>query len=252
MSIQELNARLLDAATRGDVDDCQDLIAQGANVDFKNRYGVTSLHRAARLGHFAVCHLLINVGADVNTTDNNDRWSPLHDAAYNGHTEVCLLLVKAKAVIGPIDSDGNTPLHLAALNGHADVCQVLVKARVDVNITDTRGWTPLHYAARHGHADVCQVLVDRGAVINATNNDGSTPLDLAIDNYSTEVLVYFYLHHVVNFHAPDHTGMRPWDRITEDERTALNQAARDRTHAILALRSTVLPKDLSNYITRFL
>ena len=64
---------LHNAVGDGDLATCRALIKHGADVNAKDNYGYTPLHRA----NLEMCELLIQHGADVNA---NNKWgkTPLH------------------------------------------------------------------------------------------------------------------------------------------------------------------------------
>jgi ankyrin repeat protein len=84
-------------------------LAVGADVNAKNRYGSTPLHRAAYAGHKEIAELLIAKGADVNA---GDKVTPLHYAAQGGEKEMVELLIVDGADVNKKDDDGKTPLDL--------------------------------------------------------------------------------------------------------------------------------------------
>jgi len=132
------------------------LIAKGADVNAKNKYGSTPLHRAASGGHKEITEILIAKGADVNAKNHR----------------------------------GMTPLQFAAMKGHKEIAELLIAKGADVNAKENHGRTPLHGAAFHGHKEVVELLITQGADVNAKNEDVETPLDRAIRNnlnISTEI-----------------------------------------------------------------
>ena len=67
----DANALLYDAAYGGNIDDAKQAIADGADVNVKNKYGLTALHRAACEGHRDIVELLIANGEDVNVKNDD-------------------------------------------------------------------------------------------------------------------------------------------------------------------------------------
>jgi len=83
---------LLWAASAGDLDEVQRLVARGVDLDDADYDGRRALHLAASEGHAAVVDYLLLQGVD---TDPRDRWgnTPLDDARREGHETVAERLV---------------------------------------------------------------------------------------------------------------------------------------------------------------
>ena len=73
------------------------LIANGADVNAKNKFGWTPLHHAAEYDHKELAELLIAKGADVNALDDFYGkpldWTTMSPSS-NDHTETADLLRK--------------------------------------------------------------------------------------------------------------------------------------------------------------
>ena len=54
------------ASKEGNLVRVRELLAQGANIDEKNRYGYTPLHLASEYGHLEVVKYLISQGANYS------------------------------------------------------------------------------------------------------------------------------------------------------------------------------------------
>ena len=248
----ELDKALIEAAENGHVEVCLFLIEQGANVNATNWHGLTPLHLTAVNGHVEVCRLFIERGANVNATNRYGR-APLHYAVRYGYAEACRLLVNNGADVNATDSDGWTPLHWAAANGRLEVCRLLVNNGADVNATDSdNSWTPLHWAALNGRVEVCRLLIQAGADVNATDNDIWNPLGMAIERNRVDILVYFYVHGVVNFHQPDRNGRTPWDRLTAQQQGTLTEAKVVHQEKIAILQTKGLPIELARLVMGYL
>ncbi|WP_319803449.1 ankyrin repeat domain-containing protein [Wolbachia endosymbiont (group B) of Aporia crataegi] len=160
-------------------------------ISYKNEYGYTLLHYAAKNNNSDLVDLLLTKGADINAKDNSGN-TPLHLATLNGKLQVVKKLLEKGADINAKDNSGNTPLHLATfmatLNGELQVLEKLLDMGADINAKNNRGSTPLHIAAEHGHLEVVEKLLDERAKIYAKNNDGLTPLELANNENKSEVV----------------------------------------------------------------
>jgi hypothetical protein len=129
--------------------------------------GFICLMAAAQNGHFDICRLLIDKGAQVKAKFSNG-YTPLHYAAHNGHIAIVRLLcdhgadVEARTTLARI---GSGPLHLAALNGHISVVKELIEVRnADINARNDNGWTPSRVARSNGKADIVAYLISKGGI----------------------------------------------------------------------------------------
>ena len=77
---QDLNQRLLDAATNGHTETVTALLAQGADVNAQDKYGATALILAAQNGYAETVETLSAKGADASVK-NNAGWTALMIAA---------------------------------------------------------------------------------------------------------------------------------------------------------------------------
>jgi len=143
-------------------------IAKGANA--------SDFHTAAWLGDLDKVKRLVEQGTDVNTEDEQLKWTPLHWAAFTGPQDVLKFLLAKGANVNAKDEFNSTPLQYAAVNGYKEFVELLLAKGVDVNATDNWGSTPLHAAARKGHEGVVELLIAKGATVNTKDRNGRTPL----------------------------------------------------------------------------
>ena len=183
----ETTTLLYQAAGTGDIKQLQSLISSGADVNVKNEYGYTPLHRAAEHGYKAVVELLIANGANVNAKDKAKQ-TPLHRALRWGQSNVAELLMAKGADVNAKDRNASTPLHYATSWGHYNIAKLLIATGADVDAKRENGETPLHYAARGGHVNVAELLIANGAGINAKDEDGATPIHVAARRGHTDVV----------------------------------------------------------------
>jgi ankyrin repeat protein len=97
VSAQDLNEDLWAAARKGDALAVKALLAKGAEVNAKTRYGATALSYAADRGYLEIMKILVEHGADVNIKDTFYGAPALTWAAYNGHVEVAKYLLEKGA-----------------------------------------------------------------------------------------------------------------------------------------------------------
>ena len=171
---------LFEAVKMGDIAAVEALLAKGADVNAKDKYGGTPLHVASKKGKKDIAELLLAKGADVNAKSKYGD-SPLHKVAgaydpYHTHKDVVTLLLANGADVNAKNVDGTTPLHQAA---SGDIAELLLGKGAEVNAKSMAGTTPLHRAATGSSKDVVELLLAKGADINAKDKYGDTPLNAA-------------------------------------------------------------------------
>jgi ankyrin repeat protein len=92
----DVNKSLLEAAERGSVEDVEDLLEKGADVNAKDEFERTPLMLSALEGHAEVATLLVEAGADVNATAKYGQ-TALQFAEEQGNEEIAGILRAAGA-----------------------------------------------------------------------------------------------------------------------------------------------------------
>lgn len=90
------NARLLEAACQGNLQEVREVIQAGADVAVSDHQDTAALRWAARWGHREVVEALLEAGADVNQASASG-WTALMEAVLQGHEEIAVLLVERGA-----------------------------------------------------------------------------------------------------------------------------------------------------------
>ena len=126
----------------------------------------------ARMMTAMLAALLIPIPAyaqDVN--------SQFIEAAKRGDTVSIKALLETGANVNTTDINDRTALMWAAQKGHTETAQALLEAGADVNAWDRVYETPvLGWAAEEGHTETVQALLDAGADVNAKTEMGVTAL----------------------------------------------------------------------------
>jgi ankyrin repeat protein len=100
---------LFASVVSGVVSSVQKRLAEGTNINARDRNGRTPLHIAVRLEEKDVADLLISKGADINARDALGK-TPLHLAVFDQNQEMIALLLGKCANMNVRDNDGLTPL----------------------------------------------------------------------------------------------------------------------------------------------
>src|ERR1017187_1210230 len=206
-----LVARFFAATEDSPLDSVKALLDQDPSLALSKRGdGQTPLHRAASMGRKGVAEQLLANGADVNAKDK-DGDTPLYraegyrrkdvaellrlhggrdfrgeilDAVQGGNLEVVKTLLIDDPSLVSLSSrvTGRTLLHEAVSSDRKDVAEVLLAHGADVRAKDDHGWTPLLLAAHEGKKDLVEQLLAHGADVNSRDKQGKTPLHWAKPN----------------------------------------------------------------------
>jgi ankyrin repeat protein len=194
MPVPDGHASLHAAAEAGWLEEVQQLLAAGADVNARSRGGETPLHRAARGDHGAVAAALLAAGADPHARNARGR-NPLHVAAAWGSKDIMQQLLACGAEVKAFDVQGHQPLHLSCMRGMAGATRLLLAHGAPVNqpragrtiqlpsgtphYAHSDGFTPLHAACDRSEVEVVRALLAAGAGVNTRCRQGYTPLWLA-------------------------------------------------------------------------
>jgi uncharacterized protein len=182
---------MLARISKGRTDLVFDHIASGHPATTTDENGVPLIKWCAYYGDVSALRFLLAHGESL------DSLSPhaLGEAAFHGHWQLCELLLEQGADVNlPLDDTGETPLHAALCTAdraaHDLVLKVLLANGADPNRATrasvetqafmrdcrTKGETPLHRAAAFGTEETVQMLLDAGANLEARDANGETPL----------------------------------------------------------------------------
>uniref|UniRef100_A0AAU7YMH5 Ankyrin repeat domain-containing protein n=1 Tax=Wolbachia endosymbiont of Oeneis ivallda TaxID=3171168 RepID=A0AAU7YMH5_9RICK len=186
-SIRDIDAALLDAAKRGDLNEVKRLISKGADVNEVDTNYNNSLYLAVENDHLDIAKVLLDNGADFITFDAaqvrhvydkflkiQDEYckSSLHLAARLGDLKAVEDLLKKEANVNAKNDKGQTPLHLTV-----EVCYVDIPNPDEVDDY----WNQYIAAEKKcGNVKIAEALLGNKEInVNAQDKYGKTPFDLA-------------------------------------------------------------------------
>lgn len=150
------------------------LLAAGAEVNIKDKFGHTPLQHASLMHNKLALELLLAHKADVNVRDEKGK-TPLDHVLHSGSPEIVALLRKYGAM------KGVGAIHSAmSCRDMAEVKELLTSQPAVVNEKDSAGWSPVHLAVYQNHREMLKLLLDHKADVNARTRQGETALHFAI------------------------------------------------------------------------
>ena len=154
-----------------------------AGVDFKieddEQLSSLLLLEAAFKGKGKLVSLILEHGADINTTNNVGK-TALMLAAESGYKDIVKYLIEMRAGIDLQDKQGYTALFIAVHAGNSEIVSLLINAGSDIQIKSNYGNTPLILAADAGHDEIVELLIDQGGAIDVINKSGNNALLVAM------------------------------------------------------------------------
>jgi ankyrin repeat protein len=178
---------LITAATRGDLEMVQALVAGRADVNQIDEKGFTALLRALQNRRDDVADLLVTQPAlSVNAQTPGSSTALISYVARDNERSVESLLSRG-ADPNLQDSDGDAALHIAVQRGRAPIINMLLAKGANPNLKNKLGGTPLMWAGVFGNRVVAQTLLDKGADPALKDVDGLTAADWAQKNNHPQV-----------------------------------------------------------------
>ena len=190
--MENLDDRMLAAAINFDLPTVEDLVAQGANINYTDAWGNRAVFAAAWEGNTQALDLFYKLGAKISFEDAN----LLCNAAFNGKVDsVKWLLDKGEDPDFSFADTGENALHYticktSEIDERMKIVKILIEAGTHVNkktvagkptlcfMRDAylKGETPLHRAAAFGNITMIKMLLDAGADPSMKDANGDTPI----------------------------------------------------------------------------
>ena len=114
LSKDDLNKRLSEECSKGNLEKVKLLCSVGADIKYKNISNCTPLHEACYNGHIDTVKYLVGAGADIECKTKYRSSTPLHQACARDHVDIVKFLIHSGANTESTNSSGHTPLDYLA------------------------------------------------------------------------------------------------------------------------------------------
>ena len=166
---------LLKAVKSNNVQDVEEILASGININDMSKNSQTALHLAAGLGHDQIAKLLISNGAQIDAKDIDSGFTPLHYAVWFNQLKTVEMLIAKRANIHEVTNLQNTPLDLAVKKSLDDIVKLLISHGADTSMKDFDGNSLLHLAVKDQKISIVKTFVASEKCLNDKNLQGLKP-----------------------------------------------------------------------------
>lgn len=140
----------------------------------------TALINAVLNNNTQECERLVALGANVNFVSKGKGdillSIILSKPSYQFDINLLKMFVEAGCDIECTDYSGETPLMISVRTKKYDACEYLLQKGANINAQTNLGLSSLHYASQNGNYDMCVFLVENGANVLLEDNKKRTPL----------------------------------------------------------------------------
>lgn len=168
------------ASCKGDLKRVQMLLKEGANINQKNTYNITSLQVAIIQNQYHVASYLVDQGAstDMQNDDGETAFSYVID---HGDGTLFNKLIKLNPNVLTFNSLGDTPFIKAVKKNRHQFIEPLLNLGADINQLTKNGFSALHIAVSKQYPEMVQLLIKKGIdTLLPVLNSRNTALHMAV------------------------------------------------------------------------
>lgn len=186
------------------------LVRKGAQVNRRNSEGKIPLHLAVESLYWETGNLLVHLGADPYSLDNQNQ-SPLLASFDRGSDFTQSFLTGGENFLNILDNQGNTPLITAIKADYPHLASLLVNLGADSNLKNLQGMTALLLSIEKGYEELFYLLIERGSDIKQGDNSGDSALHYLVKAKESfnETLGEVLIDNGLSPNSPNNQGLTP-------------------------------------------
>ncbi len=172
--------RLIKHASSGNLDQVEQLLEDGANINAQDFNEFTALHLAIYHCQWEVAEKLIAYGANINAQDY-DNQTPLLVAVEKCYLSIIKSCIANGGQVNARDRQGSTALHEATKEDCWELVELLLEAGAKnyLDLQNVYGWAPLHYSAGWKQDEIRKKLINEyGADASLRDKEGYSVWDI--------------------------------------------------------------------------
>jgi len=198
--------KLFSSIRNGEFETVKSIIEKDISViNATNRLGSTPLNFAASLNQLEICNYLIDNNADVNVANVNGS-TAIQFASLNGQLDLVKKLIEKGAKVIVWNNLGRNAIHYAAFSGNVELFEYLESKGLDMTPTTAERGTMLHWACYGGNIEMVKYLLNRDFSLDDKDKDGNTVLYWASTGNSIEMIKFLVEEKGMDVRGDDKTG----------------------------------------------
>lgn len=175
---KEQCSKIMLSAGRGNLEMVRELVARGANINHKDKYGLNALFYGVLSGSVETVGCLTEQGAFFL-----EKIKPVLAATCSGSVDILKLLLERGYSLEEKDSRQSTSLFLAAIYGHVEIIKFLLSQKKELlEVGNANGFTPFLGAVFYNQQEIILELIKHDVDVKAKTKTERNALMLASYN----------------------------------------------------------------------
>ncbi|XP_076077146.1 uncharacterized protein LOC143047778 isoform X2 [Mytilus galloprovincialis] len=223
------------------------LVGGGGHLDFRNKKGMTALHKAVLVKNPTAVKVLLDLGLSPNMKDARCLTPLYYGIAHNSDPAITEMLLQERAVIGSQDEQGWYEIHHACKEGLLQHLEHLLFYGADMDVQNAGGNTAIHICAINNQESCLRVLLFRGANKDIQNYQNQSAFQVAVISGNQGIADILHKHKsddIVQYREVPKYSVRRRDSVASAAMFALSRSRSDpRINLIMAEGRYISPSN---------